>query len=94
MWLLLAARAGQGAGIGLLIAGGLADVPRRMPPAVAGRVTGAMIAGTALGGLGGRLVGYTGNFLGWRAAFLSGGIARCWSSCSASERCPSPARRP
>jgi len=74
VWLLLAARAGQGAGIGLLIAGGLADVPRRMPPAVAGRVTGAMIAGTALGGLGGRLVGYTGNFLGWRAAFLIGGI--------------------
>ncbi len=73
VWLLLTARAGQGVGIGLLIAGGLTDVPRRVPAAVAGRVTGAMIAGTALGGLGGRLVGYTGNFLGWRGAFLLGG---------------------
>ena len=73
VWLLLPARAAQGIGIGLLVAGGLADVPRRMPPAMAGRVTGAMIAGTALGGLGGRLVGYTGNFLSWRGAFLLGG---------------------
>jgi MFS transporter, YNFM family, putative membrane transport protein len=71
--LLLPARVAQGIGIGLLVAGGLADVPRRMPPAMAGRVTGAMIAGTALGGLGGRLVGYTGNFLSWRGAFLLGG---------------------
>jgi len=44
-----------------------------MPPAMAGRLTGAMIAGTALGGLGGRLVGYTGNLLSWRGAFLLGG---------------------
>ena len=73
VWLLLPARAAQGIGIGLLVAGGLADVPRRMPPAMAGRLTGAMIAGTALGGLGGRLVGYTGNFLSWRGAFLLGG---------------------
>lgn len=73
VWLLLPARAAQGIGIGLLVAGGLADVPRRMRPAMAGRVTGAMIAGTALGGLGGRLVGYTGNFLSWRGAFLLGG---------------------
>ena len=73
VWLLLPARAAQGIGIGLLVAGGLADVPRRVPPAMAGRVTGAMIAGTALGGLGGRLVGYTGNFLSWRGAFLVGG---------------------
>lgn len=71
--LLLPARAAQGIGIGLLVAGGLADVPRRTPPAMAGRLTGAMIAGTALGGLGGRLVGYTGNFLSWRGAFLLGG---------------------
>ena len=73
IWLLLPARAAQGIGIGLLVAGGLADVPRRTPPAMAGRLTGAMIAGTALGGLGGRLVGYTGNFLSWRGAFLLGG---------------------
>lgn len=72
VWILLAARAIQGVCIGLLVAGGLADVPRRMSPAVAGRVTGAMIAGTALGGLSGRLVGYTGNLLGWRAAFVLG----------------------
>lgn len=71
--LLLPARAAQGIGIGLLVAGGLADVPRRTPPAMAGRLTGAMIAGTALGGLGGRFVGYTGNFLSWRGAFLLGG---------------------
>ena len=73
LWLLLPARTAQGAGIGLLVAGGLADVPRRMPATMAGRVTGAMIAGTALGGLGGRLVGYTGNFLSWHGAFLLGG---------------------
>jgi YNFM family putative membrane transporter len=74
VWVLLAARAAQGVGVGLLVAGGLADVPRRLPPAVAGRVTGALIAGTALGGLGGRAVGYTGNFVSWRGAFVLGGI--------------------
>lgn len=72
VWLLLVARAGQGVGIGLLIAGGLANVPRHVPAAMAGQVTGAMISGTALGGLGGRLVGYTGNFVSWRGAFLIG----------------------
>jgi len=74
VWVLLAARAGQGVGVGLLVAGGLADVPRRLPAAAAGRVTGALIAGTALGGLGGRLTGYTGNFLGWRGAFVVGAV--------------------
>jgi MFS transporter, YNFM family, putative membrane transport protein len=73
IWVLLPARAAQGVGIGLLVAGGLADVPRRMPRAVAGRFTGALISGTALGGLGGRAIGYTGNFLTWRGAFLVGG---------------------
>lgn len=70
---LLVARAAQGVGIGLLVAGGLADVPRRLPPSQAGRFTGALIAGTALGGLASRLVGYTGHFLTWRGAFLLGG---------------------
>ncbi len=73
VWVLLAARAAQGVGVGLLVAGGLADVPRRMHPSAAGRVTGALLAGTALGGLGGRLVGYSGILLGWRGAFLAGG---------------------
>jgi YNFM family putative membrane transporter len=75
VWVLVAARAAQGVGVGLLVAGGLADVPRRLPPALAGRFTGAMIAGTALGGLGGRLVGYSGTFISWRGAFLVGGAA-------------------
>ncbi len=70
---LLPARAAQGVGVGLLVAGGLADVPRRLPPAIAGRVTGALISGTALGGLLGRVIGYTGNFLTWRGAFAVGG---------------------
>jgi YNFM family putative membrane transporter len=74
IWVLIAARACQGLGIGLLVAGGLADVPRRMPPDVAGRVTGAMISGTALGGLVGRLAGYAGLFVSWRGAFLIGGL--------------------
>ena len=72
LWVLLAARAGQGVGIGLLVAGGLADVPRRLPPGAAGRVTGAMISGTALGGLLGRAAGYAGLFLTWRGAFALG----------------------
>jgi YNFM family putative membrane transporter len=70
---LLAARAAQGVGVGLLVAGGLADVPRRLPPRAAGRLTGALLGGTALGGLGSRLVGYSGLALGWRGAFLAGG---------------------
>jgi MFS transporter, YNFM family, putative membrane transport protein len=70
---LLAARTAQGVGVGLLVAGGLADVPRRLPPGAAGRITGALLGGTALGGLGGRVVGYTGIVLGWRGAFLAGG---------------------
>ncbi len=74
VWVLLAARAAQGVGVGLLVAGGLADVPRRMHPSAAGRVTGALLAGTALGGLGGRVVGYSGIVLGWRGAFLAGGV--------------------
>jgi YNFM family putative membrane transporter len=72
VWVLLAARAAQGVGVGLLVAGGLADVPRRLPPSAAGRMTGALLGGTALGGLGSRLVGYTGIVLGWRGAFLLG----------------------
>lgn len=72
IWLLLAARAGQGVGVGMMVAGGLADVPRRLPPGEAGRVTGAMIAGTALGGLLGRAAGYAGLFLTWRGAFALG----------------------
>lgn len=70
---LLAARAAQGTGVGLMVAGGLADVARRLPRAQAGRVTGALIAGTALGGLAGRALGYAGNFLTWRGAFVLGG---------------------
>lgn len=75
VWVLLVARAAQGVGVGLLVAGGLADVPRRLHPSAAGRVTGALLAGTAMGGLGGRLVGYSGIVLGWRGAFLAGGAA-------------------
>jgi YNFM family putative membrane transporter len=75
VWALLAARAAQGVGVGLLVAGGLADVARRLHPSAAGRVTGALLAGTALGGLGGRLAGYSGIALGWRGAFLVGGAA-------------------
>lgn len=75
VWLLLVARAAQGVGVGLLVAGGLADVPRRLHPSAAGRVTGALLAGTAMGGLGGRLVGYSGILLGWRGAFLACGAA-------------------
>jgi YNFM family putative membrane transporter len=75
IWVLIPARAGQGVGIGLMVAGGLADVPRRLPPAEAGRVTGALISGTALGGLLGRAAGYSGIFLGWRGAFLLGGAS-------------------
>jgi len=75
VWVLLAARAGQGVGVGLLVAGGLADVPRRLHRSVAGRVTGALLAGTAMGGLGGRVVGYSGILVGWRGAFLAGGAA-------------------
>lgn len=74
-WVVLLARFGQGVGIGLLIAGGLADVPRRLPPAIAGRVTGAMISGTAFGGLLGRAFGYAGLFLTWRGAMALGGGA-------------------
>jgi MFS transporter, YNFM family, putative membrane transport protein len=73
-WLLLAARVLQGLGIGLLLAGGLADIPRRLPPQLAGRMTGALVAGTALGGLGGRVIGYAGLFATWRGAFLLGGL--------------------
>jgi YNFM family putative membrane transporter len=75
VWILLAARAVQGVGVGLLVAGGLADVARRLHPSAAGRVTGALLAGTAMGGLGGRLVGYSGILVGWRGAFLAGGAA-------------------
>jgi YNFM family putative membrane transporter len=72
---LLLARAGQGVGIGQLVAGGLALVPRRVAAGAASRYTGALIAGTALGGLCSRLVGYVGNFLSWRGAFVAGGAA-------------------
>jgi len=73
LWVLLAARAGQGVGVGLMVAGGLAEVARRLPAGQAGRVTGAVIAGTALGGLLGRAAGYAGLFLTWRGAFAVGG---------------------
>jgi MFS transporter, YNFM family, putative membrane transport protein len=75
VWVLMLARAAQGAGVGLLVAGGMADVARRHHPSAAGRVTGALLAGTAMGGLGGRFVGYSGIVLGWRGAFLVGGAA-------------------
>jgi MFS transporter, YNFM family, putative membrane transport protein len=71
----LAARAGQGVGIGLLVAGGLADVARRAAPGQGGRLTGAVIGGTAMGGLLSRLSGYSAFLLGWRGAFLAGGLA-------------------
>lgn len=74
LWLLLVARVLQGLGIGLLLAGALADIPRRLPPRLAGRMTGSLVAGTALGGLGGRVIGYVGLFATWRAAFLLGGL--------------------
>ena len=74
LWVVLAARFGQGLGIGLLIAGGLADVPRRLPPAVAGRVTGALISGTAFGGLLGRAFAYFAIILTWRGAMALGGL--------------------
>jgi YNFM family putative membrane transporter len=71
---LLAARAGQGIGVGLLVAGGLADIARNHPAAVAGRLTGVLIGGTAIGGLVSRLTGYSALWLGWRAAFALGGV--------------------
>lgn len=70
----LVARFGQGIGIGLLVAGGLADIGRRAAPGQGGRLTGAMIGGTALGGLLSRLSGYSAFVLGWRGAFLAGGL--------------------
>ena len=69
---LLAIRSLQGIGVGMLIAGGLADVARRMPPGEGGRYTGALVAGTAIGGLLSRLTGYSALFIGWRAAFALG----------------------
>lgn len=71
---LLAIRALQGVGVGMLIAGGLADVARRMPRGLGGRYTGALVAGTAVGGLLSRLTGYSALFIGWRAAFATGAI--------------------
>ena len=71
---LLAIRSLQGIGVGMLIAGGLADVARRMPPGEAGRYTGALVAGTAIGGLLSRLTGYSALFIGWRAAFAVGAV--------------------
>jgi MFS transporter, YNFM family, putative membrane transport protein len=72
---LLGARALEGVGVGMLVAGALVEVQRRLPSAQAARVNGAFIAGTAMGGLGGRAAGYTGLFLGWRGAFLVGAAA-------------------
>jgi MFS transporter, YNFM family, putative membrane transport protein len=72
--MLLVARAGQGLGVGLLVAGGLADVGQRVPQSHAGRMTGALIAGTALGGLAGRALGYLGLVISWRWSFLVGGV--------------------
>jgi YNFM family putative membrane transporter len=75
IWLLLPARAVQGLGTGFLVAGGLADIARNMPRHMAGRLTGSMIAGTALGGLAGRMAGYAGLALTWRGAFIVGATA-------------------
>jgi YNFM family putative membrane transporter len=72
--ILLAARAAQGIGVGLLVAGGLADIARNHPAALGGRLTGSMIGGTAIGGLISRLTGYSALWLGWRAAFAIGGV--------------------
>ena len=73
---LLLARSGQGVGVGLLVAGGLADIARRNPASLGGRLTGSLIGGTAIGGLLSRLTGYSALWLGWRAAFaLGGGLA-------------------
>ena len=71
---LLLARAGQGVGVGLLVAGGLADIARHQPAKRAGRLTGALIGGTAIGGLISRITGYAALWLGWRAAFALGGL--------------------
>ena len=74
LYFLLPVRAAQGVGVGLLIAGGLADVARRMPADKAGRYTGALVAGTAVGGLLSRMTGYSALFFGWRAAFAVGAV--------------------
>ena len=74
LYFLLPVRAAQGIGVGLLIAGGLADVARRMPAHRAGRYTGALVAGTAIGGLLSRMTGYSALFFGWRAAFAAGAL--------------------
>ena len=71
---LLLGRAGQGIGVGLLVAGGLADIARNHPAARGGRLTGSLIGGTAIGGLLSRLTGYSALWLGWRAAFALGGV--------------------
>jgi MFS transporter, YNFM family, putative membrane transport protein len=71
---LLLARAGQGIGAGLLVAGGLADIARNHPASRGGRLTGELIGGTAIGGLLSRLSGYSALWLGWRAAFALGGL--------------------
>ena len=71
---LLLARSGQGVGVGLLVAGGLADIARRNPASLGGRLTGSLIGGTAIGGLLSRLTGYSALWLGWRAAFGLGGV--------------------
>ena len=71
---LLLGRAGQGIGVGLLVAGGLADIARNHPAGRGGRLTGSLIGGTAIGGLLSRLTGYSALWLGWRAAFALGGV--------------------
>ncbi len=71
---LLLARAGQGIGVGLLVAGGLSDIARNHPAGRGGRLTGALIGGTAIGGLISRLTGYSALWLGWRVAFALGGL--------------------
>jgi YNFM family putative membrane transporter len=71
---LLLARAGQGVGVGLLVAGGLADIARHHPASRGGRLTGSLIGGTAIGGLLSRATGYSALWLGWRAAFAIGGL--------------------
>jgi len=71
---LLVARGMQGAGVGLLIAGGLSDVARRHSAKVAGTLTGAIIAGTAIGGFASRVMGYLALFTDWRVAFAVDGL--------------------
>ncbi|GAC1579321.1 MAG: MFS transporter [Candidatus Dormibacteria bacterium] len=71
---LFVARGMQGVGVGLVIAGALSDVAKRHSAKVAGTLTGAVIAGTAIGGFASRLLGYMAIFTNWRVAFAVDGV--------------------